>query len=174
MENKNIFTQWDNADLAGIQKDIDEAAKNGGGDFEEVPFGVTYDVFIEKMELKSTKVDKNSDDPKKRIARPMVFIQFSIVDGKYEGQKIFMNQVITEGFQIHLVNELLRSMVKECADAPVVEFKSYSQYNDLLMDIHEMISESFEYALKYDKTKKGFRTFKITEVYALEDNALPY
>jgi hypothetical protein len=171
MENKNIFAQWDNADLEGIQKDIQEAAANGGGNFEEVPYG-TYEVSIEKMELKATKVDKNSDDPKKHVARPMVSIWFNIVDGKYEGQKIFMNQVIygeNAGFQIHIVNELLRSMVQKCAKAPVVEFKSYSQYNDLLMDIHELVSESFEYKLKYDKTKKGFSTFAITEVFALED-----
>jgi hypothetical protein len=170
MENKNIFAQWDNADLEGIQKDIQEAAENGGN-FEKVPYG-SYEVSIEKMELKATKVDKNSDDPKKHVARPMVSIWFNIVDGEHEGQKIFMNQVIygeKAGFQIHIVNELLRSMVQKCVNAPVIEFKSYSQYNDLLMDIHELVSESFEYKLKYDKTKKGFSTFAITEVYALED-----
>ena len=170
MENKNIFAQWDSADLEGIQKDV-QKAKEEGGNFEEVPYG-SYEVSIEKMELKATKVDKNSDDPKKHVARPMVSIWFNIVDGEHEGQKIFMNQVIygeNAGFQIHIVNELLRSMVQKCVNAPVIEFKSYTQYNDLLMDIHELVSESFEYKLKYDKTKKGFSTFAITEVYALED-----
>ena len=55
MENKNIFAQWDNAvDLEGIQKDIQEAKENGGGNFKEVPHG-KYEVSIEKMELKATK-----------------------------------------------------------------------------------------------------------------------
>ena len=169
MENKNIFAQWDNANLEDIQKEIQDAKENnGGGNFDKVPHGV-YEVSVEKMEIKATKVDTNSDDPKKHYARPMVSIWFNIVDGERKGQKIFMNQVITEGFQIHIVNELLRSMVQDCDNVPVVEFVSYSQYNNLLMDIHEMISESFEYALDYGQTKKGFDTFNIKEVYALED-----
>lgn len=158
MENKNIFAQWDSADLEGIQKEIQDAKNNSGGDFDKVPHGV-YEVSVEKMEIKATKQDK----------KPMVSIWFNIVADEYKGQKIFMNQVITQGFQIHIVNELLRSMVQDCDDAPVVEFRSYSQYNNLLMDIHELISESFEFALDYGQTKKGFDTFTINEVYALED-----
>ena len=83
-----------------------------------------------------------------------------------------MNQVITQGFQIHIVNEFLRSLTKGCA-VPNIEFKSYSQYADLIMDIHEMIAENFEYEVKYGQTKKGFDTFEITEIYEL-DNDLPF
>ena len=169
--NKNLFAQWDNAvNVEELQKDIQDAAENSGGDFKEVPHG-TYEVSIEKMELKATKVDKNSPDPKKHVARPMVSVWFNIVSGDYKGQKIFMNQVIYgeyAGFQIHNVNEFLRSITKDCA-VPVIEFKSYAQYANLLMDIHELIAESFEYGLKYGQTKKGFDTFEITEVFALED-----
>ena len=157
---KNIFAQWDNAvDVEGLQKDIHEAEQNGGGNFKEVPQG-KHEVCIEKMELKATKDKKD----------PMVSIWMKIVsDGEFKGSLIFMNQVITEGFQIHIVNEFLRSLIQECEIAPVVEFKSYAQYAELLMDIHEQIAESFEYGLKYGKTKKDFDTFEITEVYALED-----
>ena len=159
MENKNIFAQWDNAfDTEGLQKDIQEAKDNSGGSFKEVPHG-KYEVSIEKMELKATKEKKD----------PMVSIWMKICDGDYKGSIIFMNQVITQGFQIHIVNEFLRSLIQDCADAPVVEFKSYAQYNSLLMDIHELIADSFEYAVDYGVTKKGFDTFEITEVFALED-----
>ena len=159
MENKNIFAQWDNAfDTEGLQKDIEEAKENGGGSFKEVPHG-KYEVSIEKMELKATKEKKD----------PMVSIWMKICDGDYKGSIIFMNQVITQGFQIHIVNEFLRSLVQDCANAPVVEFKTYSQYANLLMDIHELIADSFEYAIDYGVTKKGFDTFEILEVYALED-----
>ena len=154
----NIFEQWDKAvDMDGLQKDIAEAKENGGGNYKEVPHG-QYEVSIEKMELKATK--KNND--------PMVSVWMKICDGEYKGSLIFMNQVITQGFQIHIVNEFLRSLIQDCADAPEVEFKSYSQYADLLMDIHELIAESFEYAVDYGE-KKGFNTFEITDVYALED-----
>ena len=158
MENKNIFAQWDNAvDVEGLQKDIDEASKNGTGSYKEVPHG-KYEVSIEKMELKATK-EKNN---------PMVSIWMKICDGEYKGSLIFMNQVITQGFQIHIVNEFLRSLTKDCA-VPDIEFKSYAQYAELLMDIHELIAESFEYALDYSATKKGFDTFTITEIFPLED-----
>ena len=158
---KNIFAQWDNAvDTEGLQKDIHEAEQNGGGgSFKEVPHG-KYEVSIEKMELKATK-EKNN---------PMVSVWMKIVsDGEFTDQMLFMNQVITQGFQIHIVNEFLRSLIKKCANAPVVEFKSYSQYANLLMDVHELVADSYEYGINYGQTKKGFDTFEVLEVYPLED-----
>ena len=161
MEN-NIFDKWDNAvNMDDLQKDIQEAAQNnGGGDFKEVPHG-TYEVSIEKMELKASKKGD-----------PMVSVWFNILKGEFKNSKIFMNQVITQGFQIHIANEFLRSLVQKCI-APEVEFKSYSEYGDLIMDIHELIADSFEYEIKYGQTKKGFDTFEVTEVYELDDD-LPF
>ena len=163
MEN-NIFEKWDKeVDMEGLQKDIQEAQQNGGGDYKEVPHG-KYEVAIEKMELKATKTKGD----------PMVSVWMKIVgEGEFKGSLIFMNQVITQGFQIHLVNEFLRSLVQKCDNAAylksLIEFKSYSQYANVIMDIHEMVADSFEYALDYGVTKKGFDTFTIEEVYALED-----
>lgn len=155
MEN-NIFEKWDNAvNMDDLQKDIQEAAQNNGNNLKEVPHG-TYDVSIEKMELKASKKGD-----------PMVSVWFNILDGEFKNSKIFMNQVITQGFQIHIVNEFLRSLTKDCV-VPDIEFKTYSQYADLIMDIHEMIAEDFEYKIKYSQTQKGFDTFKVEEVYALE------
>lgn len=154
----NIFDQWDKSvDMDGLQKDIQDAASNsGGGNYKEIPHG-KYEVSIEKMELKATKKGD-----------PMVSVWMKICEGEFKGSLIFMNQVITQGFQIHIVNEFLRSLTKECA-VPTIEFRSYKQYAELLMDIHELIADSFEYALSYGVTKKGFDTFEITDVYALED-----
>ena len=160
MDNKNIFAQWDNNfDTEGIQKDIAEAEENGGGgNYKEVPHGA-YEVAIEKMELRATK-EKN---------KPMVSIWMKVVsEGDYKGSMIFMNQVITEGFQIHIVNEFLRSLTAECKEVPEIRFKNYSQYAELLMDVQEIIADSFEYAVDYGQTKKGFDTFTIKEVFILE------
>lgn len=154
----NLFDKWDNSiDVEGLAKDVQEAAENGSGSYKKVEPG-EYEVSIEKMELKaSSKGD------------PMVTIWFKVVsDGEYKGRLIFMNQVITRGFQINIVNELLMAMVAECEDAPEIEFKGYNQYKNLIMDIQELISDNFEYALKYGQNKKGFNTFKITEVFVLE------
>ena len=157
----NIFEQWDKAiDTAGLQKDVEEAAKNGGqGEFKEVPHG-EYEVAVQQMELKASKKGD-----------PMVSIWFKIVsDGEYKGSMIFYNQIVTQGFQVHMVNEMLRKMTSEMADAPVVEFVTYKQYSELLMDIYEAVADNFEYGLKYtaNKKNKDFSDFEILDVFVLE------
>jgi len=147
---ENIWSKFDKAiDVTGLRKDVKEAAENGGtGEFKEVPHG-TYEVKVEKMELKASKKGD-----------PMVVIWFSILEGEYKNYKLFMNQVITQGFQIHIVNELLRAM-----DSGIdIEFQNFEQYGNLLLDIHEAIDGKLEFALEYGE-KKGFNTFKIKEVY---------
>lgn len=145
----SIFDKWNSSiDTEGLAKDVEEAAKNGGGNYEEVPTG-KYEVKIDKMELKESKKHD-----------PMVTVWFKILEGEHKGGMIFMNQVITQGFQIHIVNEFLRSLQTDIE----VEFHDYSQYNDLIMDINEAI-DGLEFALDYGQTKKGFPTFKITDVF---------
>ena len=46
-----------------------------------------------------------------------------------------------------------------------MEFKTYGQYNDMIMDMMESIDGSLEFLLEYGKNKKGYNTFKIKEVY---------
>ena len=158
---QDMFSKWDQAiDTAGLAQDVEEAAKNGGqGNFKEVPHG-NYEVAINQMELKASKKGD-----------PMVSIWFKIVsDGEYKGSLIFYNQVITQGFQIHMVNEMLRKMTEEMDDAPVIEFVTYKQYSELLMDVFEAVSDNFEYALKYTANSKNkeFSNYEITEVFVLE------
>lgn len=169
----NIFDKWDNSiDVEVLAADVREAEENGTGSYKEVEPG-EYEVAIEKMEIKESSKGTQ-----------MVSIWFKVVsDGEYKGSLIFMNQVITQGFQIHIVNELLRAMIEECDSKfkNKVETKlknwfakdsedrfSYSKYNNLLLDIHEQIADNFEYALKYGQNKKGYSTFEIKEVFVLE------
>jgi len=149
----NIWEKFDREiDIEGLQKDVQEAAENGAN-YREVPHG-EYEVKIEKLEL----VESKAGDP-------MVTVWFKILTGEYKGCMIFMNQVITKGFQIHLMNEFLRSL----DSGYDIEFKSYSQYGQLLMDIHEAIDGQLEYGLKYGEGKKGFNTYEITDVYEVEE-----
>ena len=161
MADKNIFDKWDESvDVEGLAKDVQEAAENGTGSFKEVPHG-DYEVAVTKLELVASKKGD-----------PMVSIWFKVVsDGEYKGSLIFFNQVITQGFQIHIANEMLRAMcdLTECEDAPVIEFKTYKQYAELIMDVFEAIDDNFEFALKYGKGKKDFSTYEITDVFPLED-----
>lgn len=144
------FSKFDNKfDVEGLKNDVKEAAKGGAGKREDVPYG-TYEVKIDKLEL----VESSKGDP-------MVSCWMRIQEGNFKKSVIFMNQVITQGFQIHIANEFLRSL-----DSGVkVEFKSYSQYAQLLMDIHEAIDGQLEYLVEYDENKKGYKTFVVEEVF---------
>ena len=101
---------------------------------------------------------------------PMVSIWFKVVSGEYKGSIIFYNQVITQGFQIHNCNEMLRKIASEMKEKPVIEFRTYKQYGELLMDIFEAVEDNYEYGLHYTANKKNkqFSDFKVTEVYVLE------
>lgn len=149
----NIWDKFDKEiDTKGLQEDVKEAAVNGAGSFKEVPHG-EYEVEVNKMELIASKKGD-----------PMVSIWFKVVSGEYKGSLIFFNQVITQGFQIHIANELLRSM-----DTGIdVEFKTYKQYGEMVMDLAEAIDGQLEFALKYGAGKKGFNTYEITEVFEVE------
>lgn len=137
-------------DLNGLKKDIEDA-KNNTAEYKEVPHG-TYEVKVSKMELGESKKGD-----------PMVKIWFKIVEGEYKNSMIFLNQVINQGFQIHIVNDLLRAMIPDME----IEFESYAQYGGLLDDIFEAVDDANEFALEYGENK-GFNTFKIVEVFDLE------
>ncbi len=152
----NMFEKWNqSADLTGLKADI-ESAKDSSNDreFEKVPYG-QYEVKLDKLELKSTKPTAKTPNA------PMVSAWFTILEGKYKKSKLFMNQVITQGFQIHIVNEFLRSMGTDLD----IEFVDYKQYADLLLDVaEECDANKLEFALKYEDNK-GYDKFTITEVF---------
>ena len=148
MEN-NIFDKWNsNVDLAGLQEDVKKAQEDNK-EFEKVPHG-EYEVKVDKMELKATKKGD-----------PMVSIWFTILEGKYKNSKLFLNQVITQGFQIHIMNTFLKSMGTDLN----IEFVDYKQYANLLLDVaEECDANNLEFALKYEDNK-GYDKFTITEVF---------
>lgn len=145
----DIFEKWNsNVDLAGLQQDIKDAQDNNR-EYDEVPHG-EYDVKLDKLELKATKKGD-----------PMVSAWFTILQGKYKKSKLFMNQVVTQGFQIHIVNTFLKSMGTDLN----IEFVDYKQYADLLLDVaEECDTNKLEFALKYEDNK-GYDKFTITEVF---------
>ena len=145
----DMFEKWNsNVDLAGLQKDIKDAQDNNR-EYDEVPHG-EYEVKLDKLELKATKKGD-----------PMVSAWFTILAGKYKKSKLFMNQVVTQGFQIHIVNTFLKSMGTDLN----IEFVDYKQYAELLLDVAEFCDENnLEFAIKYEDNK-GYDKFTITEVF---------
>ena len=91
----------------------------------------------------------------------MVSCWFKVLTGEFKNSIIFMNQVITQGFQVHIVNEFLRSLDTGLE----IEFVNYSGYAKLLNDVKERKKKKkLEYGIEYGE-KKGFNTFKITDVF---------
>lgn len=145
----NIWDKFDKEiDVVGLSKDVEAASANNVS-YKEVPHG-QYEVKIGKLELVESK-----------SGNPMLSCWFKVVAGEYSGSTIFMNQVITQGFQIHIANEFLRSL----DSGYDIEFKKYSQYNSLILDVHEAIYGKREYVLDYSEGKKGFNNYEIVEVY---------
>ena len=145
----DMFEKWNsNIDLAGLQQDIKDAQDNNK-EFEAVPHG-EYEVKLDKLELKATKKGD-----------PMVSAWFTILNGKYKKSKLFMNQVVTQGFQIHIVNTFIKSMGTDLN----IEFVDYKQYAELLLDVAEFCdANNLEFAIKYEDNK-GYDKFTITEVF---------
>lgn len=141
----NIWEKFDKEIDKDMQKQIEEAENS---EFKEVPLG-DYEVKVDNMEL---KISKNGN--------PMLSIWFKIVAGDFKNNLLFMNQVINQPFQISLANKILRALDTN----KEVEFQSYSQYANLILDIFEEIDGKFEYALKYGE-KKGFSTFEILDIF---------
>mgnify|MGYP000835903057 CR=1 FL=1 len=71
-------------DLKGLQADVEDAKKNGGGDFPTIPAG-KYEVKLESMEIKGTKADPN---------RPMLAVSFKILSVSYTHLTLPTNSLV--------------------------------------------------------------------------------
>lgn len=137
-----------------------EVEENGGGNFEPIPDG-QYEVEVEVMELTTSKAGD-----------PMLKIWFKVLEGEYEGQRIFYNKVMQPqndrafGLQVHQNNEILRALW-DC-EKDEVKFTGFEDYADLVLDIHEDIEGKFEYLLKKETDDKGYDQFEIEEVFEVE------
>jgi hypothetical protein len=137
-------------DVEGLKKGLTEAAEKGT--YEKTPHG-EYFVHISKLELKESSK-----------GNPMLSVWFEILEGEHKKKFIFMNQTITEAFQLHICNEFLRSLDSGCE----VVFDDFEQYGNLIELIRCKIEAShLTYALEYGE-KKGYDTFKIKEVFEEE------
>ncbi|MGN1399392.1 MAG: DUF669 domain-containing protein [Erysipelotrichaceae bacterium] len=152
------FTKFDQqVDTEKLAADAAEAAKNGGS-YSVIPDG-EYIVGIDKMEIGETK-----------DGRPMFKVQFRILEGEYKKSCLFMNRVIfgtkNDAGMIGSVTTFLSKLeaVDENGDAFDCSFHSYSQLNDLVMDIMEAV-EADELSYLVDYAEKAFNNVSIKEVF---------
>lgn len=148
----NVMAKFDKQfDVKGLKEDLKNVSANQA-QYKDVPLG-DYEVKVEKLELVEAK-----------SGNPMVSCWMRILDGGFKNSIIFMNQVVHTSFGLHIANDFLRSL-----DSGVdVDFESFTQYHEMLMNLHEAIDGKFEYAVEYGETKKGFKTFKIKEVFEVQ------
>lgn len=148
----NVFERFDKEfDVKGLKEDLRNVSANKS-EYKEVPLG-TYEVKVDKLELTESKA-----------GRPMVACWMRVLDGEYKNSMIFMNQVINISFGLHIANEFL----KDLESGVEIGFENFTQYNSMLLDMHEVIDGKLEYALEYGQNNKGFNTFKIVEVFEAE------
>ena len=142
------FSKFDrNIDVEGLKADLQNVKDDAS--FDEVPHG-QYEVKIKKMELKESKK-----------GMPMVSIWFEIIAGELKNRLIFMNQVVTQAFQVHICNDLFKSFDTGLE----IKFENYVQYSGLIFDLAEEIeSQGLSFHLDYGE-RKGFNTFKVLEVF---------
>lgn len=148
----DIFEKFNSMiDVDGLKKDVETAASNSG-DFVEVPHG-DYEVRVKKIELGET------GEKSKTPGMPMAKVWFEILAGDFKGQLIFMNQMLTTGFGIHKMNELLNSLETGIP----VQFENFAQYADLFQQIFEAVDGTAEFQLAYGQNNKGYSTYNIVQ-----------
>lgn len=155
------FSKFDQqVDTNALKADIKEAEKNGGGAYKEVPAG-TYVGKFDKLEIGATK-----------DGRPMLKAQFRIMEGEYKNSCVFMNRVLfgttNDANMIASAVGFLNTLeaCDEDGELITVEFNSYSQFNDLVMDIMESIdADQLGYEIEYNPN--AFNNISIETVIEL-------
>lgn len=149
------FSKFDKEiDLDQLKKDADEIVKNGGtGDYPEIEAG-TYHGKFEKLEIAETK-----------DGRPMMKAMFRITEDPHKKQCLFMNRVLygtkNDANMIASAIGWLESL-EPSEDVGDIKFESFSQFNDLVLDVAEDISE-LEYDVEYDPN--SFNTISVSAVF---------
>lgn len=160
------FSKFDNQLNNDMAKQINEAKENGAGESLETPAG-SYVAKIEKMELAATK-----------DGRPMFKVMLRVVDAgedasdgvleylkHFKNKKpcLFMNRVIYGTKNDANMIASVIGWLEKLEPAEPVEFKNYSQFSELVLDIYEELTDAVELAVNYDPD--AFNSISITEIY---------
>ena len=164
------FSKFDQTiNEAELAKQLEEAKNNPQGEGLETPAG-NYVAKIEKMELGATK-----------DGRPMFKVQLRVIEAgekasdevkeylsHFKNKKpcLFMNRVIygTKN-DANMINGVI-SWLQKLEPSVDVEFKTYSQFNELILDIFEEVADAVELDVAYDP--EAFNSISIEEVFDVE------
>lgn len=149
------FSKFDaQVNTEDMSKQIEEAKANPQQSDKQVPAG-NYTVKIEKMELAATK-----------DGRPMFKVQCRILDGEFKKWCLFMNRVIYGTKNDANMIASVIGWLEKLEPSVVVEFKNYSQFSELVLDIFEEVADAVELDVAYDPD--AFNSISISEVFDAE------
>lgn len=137
-----------------LNKQITEAKANPQQSDKEVPAG-NYTVKVEKMEIAATK-----------DGRPMFKVQCRILDGDFKKWCLFMNRVIYGTKNDANMIASVIGWLEKLEPSVDVEFKNYSQFSELVLDIFEEVADSVELDVAYDAD--AFNSISIEGVFDAE------
>lgn len=146
-----------------------EEEMNSSGDFPKIPHDI-YVVEIDSLvKQDGTVVQEGVENRKSKKGDMMISIVFKILEGEFEGQVIFYNKLYnTLDFMRHQNAELLADLINQKAAKAIINeiLKSDNQddIDELCQEVLEA-TEKYEYTLDYNINKKGYDTYKITEVF---------
>ena len=152
---------------AELAKQLEESKNNAPqGDGLETPAG-NYVAKIEKMEVAATK-----------DGRPMFKVQLRVIEAgedatdevkdylsHFKNKKpcLFMNRVIYGTKNDANMIQSVIGWLEKLEPSVDVEFKNYSQFADLVLDIYEEVADAVELDVDYDPT--AFNSISISEVF---------
>lgn len=146
-----------------INKDELKKQMDAAPEFDDVPKG-TYICDIEKMEVKATKAGD-----KLMFATQLGIVETVEAPKKQDKRKIFFNKVISgnkttekwnDGVAIKGVITWLEKLLDE---EESLEFTSYSQFAEDVLDIYQDICPHIQIQIKYDP--EAFNPVSIEDVF---------
>lgn len=152
-----------------LAKQLEDAKNNAPqGEGLETPAG-NYFARIEKMEIAATK-----------DGRPMFKVQLRITEAgtndtedvkeylshfKKKKPCLFMNRVIYGTKNDANMIQSVIGWLQKLEPSVTVEFRNYSQFSELVLDVFEEVSDTVELDVDYDP--KAFNSISINEVFEL-------
>lgn len=147
------FSKYDKEmDIEKMQKEVEEAEKNGGN--SELEKG-TYIVRFEKMELGESKAGK-----------PMFKVVARIQEGEHKKQCIFVNRVVygTKN-DANMIASVVGFLKKLDSEVEPIIFQGYDDFADLIEEIAEDIMENMEYEVEFNPD--AFNNVTIKDAYQI-------
>ena len=154
---------------AELAKQLEEAKNNPQGEGLDTPAG-KYVTKVEKMEIGATK-----------DGRPMFKVQLRVIEAgegatdevidylsHFKNKKpcLFMNRVIYGTKNDANMIQSVIGWLQKLEPSVTVQFKTYSQFADLVLDIFEEVVDAVELDVAYDPD--DFNSISIEEVYETE------